>query len=135
MSIVNFVNSETHEVFFDKSVARYFINSLKYRPMKKFGYKQASIVDWHTPNAFHFLDPLTGEIMEFQVTALMSYSTMVCCYIMALESDNRPHYYCIEWHGYSSTTSKQVTQWKHEVEKNIRGFCKIKYITFDADWD
>lgn len=133
MSIVNFVNSETHEVSFSTDVMWYFINSLKYRPMEKFDYKQASIVPWHTAHGFHFIDPYTGEIMEFQVTALKSYNTLVACMIMVIQSDEKPHYYFIEWHGYSRTTSKQVSQWKNRLLHNIQHTYTL--VTFDARWD
>lgn len=134
MSIVNFVNKDEESVFFDASVAREFANSLKYRPVTKFKQMNASIIPWHKVNNYHFVDPVTGELMEFMATALKSYNTIVCVYISVVQSDNTVHIYRLEWYGYSRTTSKQVTLFKREVE---RKYCPYPSdcFTFKAVWD
>ena len=130
MSIVNSVNKETHEVSFGPSVASYFINSLKYRPMKKFRNTTASVVDWHTPKGFHFIDPYTEDIIEFCVTALKSYDTMVCAYITVVYSDHKTHAYCLQWLGYSRSTDDQIRKFTTEIESKLPSHAITEKFTF-----
>lgn len=130
MSIVNSVNKETHEVSFEPSVALYFINSLKYRPMKKFRNTNASVVDWHTPKGFHFIDPYNEDIIEFCVSALKSYNTMVCAYITVVYSDNTFHAYGLQWIGYSRSTDDQIRKFVANIDKDLPSHAIKETFTF-----
>ena len=102
-------------------IARY----AKYRPTKQFRRMNASETDWF---------PYTLKGKQVMVKALKSYNTIVAVCISSPDIETLTF---VDWHGYSRTTSKQVTLWYGEIHKWVemtRAKEGIIRITLEADW-
>ena len=97
----------------------------KYRPCKQFRKMQAYEIDWF---------PYTIDGREVLIKALKSYNTVVA--ICISDPDNEMITF-VDWHGYSRSTSKQVTLWYGEIHKWVESSRTkegILRITLEADW-